>query len=66
MWDEEYSVDEYVYGESPNDFLLEMTASLKKDNALPYYQCYYLFVDLLGFKKHGQLEGYTSISGTVA
>ncbi len=34
MWDEEYSVDEYVYGESPNDFLLEMTASLKKGNAL--------------------------------
>ena len=34
MWDEEYSVDEYVYGESPNDFLLEMTASLKKGNVL--------------------------------
>lgn len=34
MWDEEYSVDEYVYGELPNDFLLEMTASLKKGKAL--------------------------------
>jgi hypothetical protein len=34
MWDEEYSVDEYVYGESANDFLLEMTASLKKGNVL--------------------------------
>ena len=34
MWDEEYSVDEYVYGESPNDFLLEMTASLKRE--MPY------------------------------
>jgi len=33
---------------------------------LPYYLCYFLFVDLLGFKNHGQLEGYTSISGTVA
>ena len=30
MLDEEYSVDENVYGESPNDFLLEMTASLNK------------------------------------
>lgn len=34
MWDEEYSVDRYVYGVSPNDFLLEMTASLKKGSAL--------------------------------
>lgn len=34
MWDEEYSVDEYVYGESPNDFLLEMTASLKMGKVL--------------------------------
>jgi SAM-dependent methyltransferase len=34
MWNEEYSVDEYVYGESPNDFLLEMTESLKKGNVL--------------------------------
>jgi hypothetical protein len=34
MWYEECSVDEYVYGESPNDFLLEMTARLKKGNTL--------------------------------
>lgn len=34
MWDEEYSVDEYVYGESPNDFLLDMTDSLKNGNVL--------------------------------
>jgi len=34
MWDEEYSIDEYVYGESPNDFLLEMTPSLKNGDAL--------------------------------
>lgn len=34
MWDEEYSVDEYVYGESPNDFLAEMTAKLKQGKAL--------------------------------
>jgi hypothetical protein len=33
---------------------------------LPCYMCYFLFADLLGFKSHGQLEGYTSISGTVA
>jgi hypothetical protein len=33
---------------------------------LPYYLCYFLFVDLLGFKNHGQLDGYTSISGAVA
>lgn len=34
MWDEEYAVDEYVYGELPNDFLLEMTAGLKKGKVL--------------------------------
>lgn len=34
MWDKEYSVDEYVYGESPNDFLLDMTPRLKKSNVL--------------------------------
>jgi cyclopropane fatty-acyl-phospholipid synthase-like methyltransferase len=34
MWDEVYSIDEYVYGESANDFLLEMTANLKEGNAL--------------------------------
>lgn len=33
---------------------------------IPYYLCYFLFVDLLGFKNLGQLEGHTSISGTVA
>ena len=34
MWDEEYSVDEFVYGESPNDFLLAKTASLKRGDVL--------------------------------
>ncbi len=34
MWDKEYSVDEYVYGEAPNTFLLEMTTGLKKGNTL--------------------------------
>ena len=34
MWDEEYSVDEYVYGESPNDFLREMTAKLTRGYVL--------------------------------
>jgi hypothetical protein len=34
MWDEEYSVDEYVYGKAPNEFLLETTGSLKKGNVL--------------------------------
>ena len=32
---------------------------------LPYYLCYFLFVNLLGFENHGLLEGCTSISGTV-
>lgn len=34
MWDEEYSVDEYVYGTEPNDFLLSMTGSLNKGSVL--------------------------------
>ena len=34
MWDEEYSVDEYVYGTEPNDFLLSMTEKLKKNRVL--------------------------------
>lgn len=34
VWDEEYSVDEYVYGTSPNDFLLNMTGKLKKGRVL--------------------------------
>ena len=34
MWDEEYSVDEYVYGTQPNDFLAGMTARLKKGRVL--------------------------------
>ena len=34
MWDERYSVEEYIYGETPNDFLLEMSDRLKKVNVL--------------------------------
>ena len=34
MWDEEYSIDEYVYGESANDFLAEKTAHLKRGRVL--------------------------------
>lgn len=34
MWDERYSVDDYVYGRAPNDFLLEKTAELKEGRAL--------------------------------
>lgn len=34
MWDEEYSVEEYVYGKAPNDFLSEMSDSLKKGDVL--------------------------------
>ena len=34
MWDEKFSVDVYVYGETPNDFLSEMTGSLKSGKAL--------------------------------
>lgn len=34
MWDERYSVEEYVYGKTPNDFLLEMSGKLKQGNVL--------------------------------
>jgi SAM-dependent methyltransferase len=34
MWDEKYSVGEYVYGTSPNDFLLGMTERLRKGRVL--------------------------------
>lgn len=34
MWDEEYSVEEFVYGKAPNEFLLEMSDRLKKDDVL--------------------------------
>lgn len=34
MWDEEFSVEEYVYGESANDFLREMTPKLTKGKTL--------------------------------
>jgi SAM-dependent methyltransferase len=34
MWDEEYSVSEYVYGTEPNDFLLGMTGRLKRGRVL--------------------------------
>ena len=34
MWDEEYSVSEYVYGTEPNDFLLSMTGRLKRGRVL--------------------------------
>lgn len=34
MWDEKYSVKEYVYGKAPNDFLFEMADNLKKGNVL--------------------------------
>ncbi len=34
MWDEVYSNEEYAYGESPNDFLFEMTARLKSGKTL--------------------------------
>ena len=34
MWDEEYSVDEYVYGTEPNDFLASMTDRLKQGRVL--------------------------------
>jgi SAM-dependent methyltransferase len=34
MWDKEYSVDEYVYGTKPNDFLAVMTRKLKKGRVL--------------------------------
>lgn len=34
MWDEEYSVEEYVYGREPNEFLLQMSDRLKKGSVL--------------------------------
>lgn len=34
MWNKEFSVDEYVYGTEPNDFLYGMTESLKKGRVL--------------------------------
>ena len=34
MWDERYSVEEYVYGKAPNDFLKQMSGKLKKGKAL--------------------------------
>lgn len=34
MWDEEYSVDEYVYGTKPNDFLASMTDRMKRGRVL--------------------------------
>jgi len=34
MWDERYSVEQYVYGRAPNDFLLQMTDKLKKGDVL--------------------------------
>ena len=34
MWNEKYSVEEYVYGKKPNDFLVEMSERLKKGSVL--------------------------------
>ncbi|MGB5628851.1 MAG: class I SAM-dependent methyltransferase [Woeseiaceae bacterium] len=34
MWDETYSVEEYVYGKAPNGFLFEMCGKLKKGKVL--------------------------------
>ena len=34
MWDERYSVDEYVYGKAPNAFLLAKTPELRKGRVL--------------------------------
>ena len=34
MWDERYSVEEYVYGKTPNDFLVHMSGKLKKGKVL--------------------------------
>lgn len=34
MWDKKYSVDEYVYGEAPNSFLMDMTGNLKMGSVL--------------------------------
>jgi 2-polyprenyl-3-methyl-5-hydroxy-6-metoxy-1,4-benzoquinol methylase len=34
MWNQAFSVEEYIYGETPNDFLNEMTPNLKVGRAL--------------------------------
>lgn len=34
MWDERYSAEEYIYGKTPNDFLLQMSGKLKTGNVL--------------------------------
>jgi len=34
MWDERYSVEEYVYGKKPNDFLKQKSGELKKGKVL--------------------------------
>ncbi len=34
MWDESYSIEGYLFGKSPNDFLAEMTDRLSKGNVL--------------------------------
>lgn len=34
MWDETYSVEQYVYGKEPNDFLLQMSGKLKAGKVL--------------------------------
>ena len=34
MWNEKYSVEEYVYGKKPNEFLVEMSERLKKGSVL--------------------------------
>ena len=57
------AVDNGTKAEKNFLFTAQRTDASRK--LLPYYLCYFLFVDLLGFKNHGQLEDYTSISGTV-
>lgn len=34
MWDERYSVDDFVYGKEPNEFLTEKSAQLKRGRVL--------------------------------
>jgi len=34
MWDERYSVEQYVYGKVPNDFLVQMYGKLKTGDVL--------------------------------
>jgi len=34
MWDERYSAEQYVYGKTPNDFLMQMADKLKKGDVL--------------------------------